>query len=215
METEEKTVAYPATNTYLTLNKITAATTHVWIVFHGIGYLSRYFISHFRSLDPATNYIIAPQAPSKYYLDKDYRHVGASWLTRENTGPEITNVLNYVQAAYLAEEIPAHCRLIVLGFSQGVSVAVRWVARSHIPCSTLVLYAGGIPEDVRASEVSYLSGGECRIALVAGDADPILTPKRMETERKKANALFGKSPEFHSFSGGHEINPGILARFIV
>jgi hypothetical protein len=78
-----KIVNYSASNTYDTLNKLTSKTERVWLVFHGIGYLSRYFVRCFNSLDPEKNYFIAPQAPSKYYKDNRYKNVGACWLTKE------------------------------------------------------------------------------------------------------------------------------------
>src|SRR5690554_7690096 len=81
----EKIASYQAKSTYHTLNKLTDKTQNIWIVFHGMGYLSRYFIRYFRTLDAKTNYIIAPQAPSKYYQDSTFKHVGASWLDRKST----------------------------------------------------------------------------------------------------------------------------------
>ena len=68
MSNKEKTVSYTTQNTYLTQNKLGPKTKNVWLVFHGIGYLSRYFVKYFNGLDPEENYIIVPQAPSKYYL---------------------------------------------------------------------------------------------------------------------------------------------------
>ena len=42
----QKTASYTSTNTYDTLNTLNDNTQNVWIVFHGIGYLSRFFISY-------------------------------------------------------------------------------------------------------------------------------------------------------------------------
>jgi len=78
MNPAEKQVSYQIKNSYSTLNNYTEKTKNVWVVFHGIGYLSRYFLKYFKHLDPEENYIIAPQAQSKYYLNNKYRHVGAS-----------------------------------------------------------------------------------------------------------------------------------------
>ena len=103
MKREEKQVSYQITNTYSTLNKHTSKTKNVWLVFHGIGYLSRYFLKYFKDLNPEENYIIAPQAQSKYYLNNKYTHVGASWLTKENTEEEFENVLNYLKEVFKAE----------------------------------------------------------------------------------------------------------------
>lgn len=88
-----KNVNYETTNTYSTLNTLTQETKNVWIACHGIGFLSKFFISYFENLDPELNYVIAPQAPSKYYQTKAYKYVGASWLTKENREQEIENVL--------------------------------------------------------------------------------------------------------------------------
>ncbi|PXX29864.1 alpha/beta hydrolase [Arenibacter sp. ARW7G5Y1] len=145
MSSEEKQISYTTANTYSTMNTLNEKTRNVWIVFHGIGFLSRYFIKYFSELPKEENYIIAPQAPSKYYLNTDFKHVGASWLTKENTALETTNVLNYMDKLFATEKIPAHCRLLVLGFSQGVSIATRWTAKRKIELDQLILYAGRIP----------------------------------------------------------------------
>ena len=55
--TAEKKVSYTTTNTYDTLNTFSPKTKNVWLVFHGMGYLSRYFIHHFAQLDAAKNFI--------------------------------------------------------------------------------------------------------------------------------------------------------------
>ena len=106
MMREEKTVSYTTTNTYQTLNTFTQKTEVIWMVCHGLGHLTKYFLNHFEKLDPEKHYIIAPQAPSKYYQDKRYKYVGASWLTRENTDIEIENVLNYLDQVYTSEIQP-------------------------------------------------------------------------------------------------------------
>ncbi|MFV8224444.1 alpha/beta hydrolase [Christiangramia aquimixticola] len=115
----EKKLSYTIYNTYSTLNEKTSRTKTVWLVFHGIGYLSRYFLKYFKHLDPEENYIIAPQAQSKYYLNGEYRHVGASWLTKENLDMEIENVLNYLDAVYKVENLAEAPNLNILGYSQG------------------------------------------------------------------------------------------------
>jgi len=45
MDSIEKEVSYNATNSYSTLNTLTDKTKNVWFVCHGIGYLSRYYMS--------------------------------------------------------------------------------------------------------------------------------------------------------------------------
>src|SRR5690606_18584419 len=134
----EKQVHYNTSNSYSTLNSFTEKTKNVWMVFHGMGYLSKYFINYFSELDPVENYIIAPQAPSKYYQDKAFKHVGASWLTRENTLMETQNILNYVDAVVEKEIIARTKNRIVLGYSQGDSIAARGVASRKVQCNKLI-----------------------------------------------------------------------------
>jgi predicted esterase len=155
MTSKEKKVTYTIANSYSTLNELTENTKRVWIVFHGIGHLSTYFLRYFNELPSEENYIVAPQAQSKYYLNNSYTHVGACWLTKNNTKEGIDNVLHYIDTVYKNEEIPEHCELIVLGFSQGVSIAARWVAKRKINCKHLVLYAGSLPQELTQSDFSH------------------------------------------------------------
>ena len=146
MNSEEKEISYTTTNSYSTLNRLTEHTKNVWFVCHGMSYLSRYFLKYFTELDPVENYIIAPQAQSKHYIPPKFKHVGASWLTKENTAKETENVMHNFDAILEAETIPDNLNLIVFGYSQGVSVAMRYVAKRQLQCSHLVLHSGGIPK---------------------------------------------------------------------
>ncbi|MDX1766512.1 MAG: esterase [Arenibacter troitsensis] len=214
MEPEEKQISYTSTNTYSTMNTLNTSTKNVWIVFHGIGFLSRYFIKYFRELPKDENYIIAPQAPSKYYLNKDFKHVGASWLTKENTMLETTNVLNYLDSLFATINIPAHCQLIVLGFSQGVSIATRWTAKSKINLDQLILYAGGIPEELTPEDFKFLLAKNAKVKLVLGNKDEFITEARLQKEEKKMNSLFSGKAELIKFDGGHEIKKDVLIGLI-
>lgn len=126
MNFEEKEITYNSTSEYATLNSLTGITENVWLVFHGMGYLSKYFIKYFKALDAEENYIIAPQAPNKYYIQPKM-HVGANWLTRDKTQLGMQNILNYLNAVFENEKIPKDKNLIVFGYSQGVSIATRFM----------------------------------------------------------------------------------------
>ncbi|SIS55812.1 Predicted esterase [Zobellia uliginosa] len=214
MDYSENTVSYTTTNSYTTLNTLTGNTKNVWIVLHGIGYLSRYFLRYFDELPPEENYIIAPQAPSKYYLKNTYRHVGASWLTKEATQQETQNVIAYLDAVYAAEKLPEDLNFIVFGYSQGVSVATRWVAQKRIPCDHLVLYAGGIPEELQASDFEFLMKKQTRVTTFVGDADEYLTEERQAAETKKIETLFSGKAKQIFFKGGHEIKKELILNLV-
>jgi len=207
---KEKEIAYQITNTYTTLNELTANTKNVWFVCHGIGFLSRYFIKFFDELNPEENYIIAPQASSKYYLKNEYKHVGASWLTKENTQAEIKNVMANFNAIYQAEQIPEHVNFFVLGFSQGVSVAMRWVARHQIPCDKLMIYAGSIPTELTPEDFAFIDPEKTKILNIVGLQDEYFTEKRMQQELEKMQRLFGTNYTLKTYEGTHTVSKSAL-----
>ena len=112
------------------------------------------------------------------------------------------------------ENIPKHCQLIVLGFSQGVSIATRWVAHSGIKCAKLVLYAGAIPNELRASDFSFLSQQGTQVSVIIGDHDEYLTKKRREAEAIKIKNLFAGKAKLISFDGKHEIKPALIRNLV-
>lgn len=203
MNLEEKEISYTTTNSYSTLNSLTSKTKNVWFVCHGMGFLSRYFLRYFTGLNADENYIIAPQAQSKYYLPPKLKHVGSCWLTKENTPKETKNIMTYFDAVFEAENIPEDKNLIVLGYSQGVSVAMRYVAKRKLNCSQLVMHSGGIPIELTAEDFNFL---KAKTTMMYGTEDEHLNEKRMVHEIKRAKELFGNNLNIISFEGKHEVN---------
>ncbi|TPN89042.1 alpha/beta hydrolase [Aquimarina algicola] len=205
---QEKEISYQTTNTYSTLNTLTSKTKNVWLVFHGIGYLSRYFIRLFEGFDKDENYFIAPQAPSKYYKGDDYRRVGSSWLTKENTKTDTGNVLNYIDAIVATEHIPNHVRFIILGYSQGVSIASRWIARNQVPCTSLVLVSGGFPKELTKNDFTFLHS-DTKITHILGEKDPYFEKAKVDAEKIRVKEILPQI-EFRLHPGGHELDPNTL-----
>ena len=207
MNSTEKEIFYTTTKPYSTLNTLTEKTKNVWFVCHGMGYLSRYFIRYFKELNTEENYIIAPQAPNTYYQGKDFKHVGASWLTKENTEVETKNIIQYLDTIFQTENLPEHLNLIVFGYSQGVSIATRFVAKRQLQCSQLVLHSGGIPKELKAEEFKFL---KAKISLIYGDKDEYINEERLKHEKEKAKELFGEQVTIINFDGVHEVNTKII-----
>ncbi|WP_405206814.1 alpha/beta hydrolase [Aquimarina sp. LLG6339-5] len=200
----QKEVVYQSTNTFDTLNDLTDQTKTVWLVFHGIGYLSRYFIRLFQSLDAKDNYIIAPQAPSKYYKNNDYKRVGSSWLTKENTRTETKNVLNYIDAIMELEKLPPSINFVVLGYSQGVSIASRWIASRKIQPNAFVMISGGFPKELKKDDFTFLNQ-TTKVTHILGENDPYFEIKKVEAEKIRVKEILPQI-EFRSHSGGHELD---------
>ncbi|WP_430468020.1 alpha/beta hydrolase [Winogradskyella ouciana] len=204
MNSEEKEITYQTSNSYSTLNQLTERTKNVWFVCHGMGYLSRYFLKYFKELNAEENYIIAPQAPSKYYIQPKM-HVGANWLTRDNTKAGTKNIMNYFDAIFEAEEIPEDANFIVFGYSQGVSVAMRYMAKRQLQCHQLVLHSGGIPKELTAEDFAYLDE-DTKVKLIYGTEDEYLNTARIEEESARAINLFGDRVTILPFEGKHVVN---------
>jgi predicted esterase len=115
---------------------------------------------------------------------------------------------------FAEEKIPAHCNLIVLGFSQGVSIAARWTAKSKVKLNELILYAGGIPEELTPDDFEFLRSGDAKIKLVLGNKDEFITDTRLQKEKEKMKYLFGEKGQLIAFEGGHEIKKDLLIKLV-
>ena len=214
MNSKEKEISYQTTNSYSTLNTLSQHTKNVWLVCHGMGYLSRYFLKYFVELNPEENYIIAPQAQSKYYVSPKLKHVGASWLTKETTVNETQNVMRYFDAVFEAEKISEHLNLIVLGYSQGVSVALRYIAERKLDCSQIVMMSGGIPKELKVKDFEFLDQ-QTKISLIYGNNDEYLDEDRLLKERNTAFELFGHCDlQIIPFEGNHEVNRTLVNQIV-
>lgn len=209
MNSTEKEISFQVTKTYSTLNPLTNKTKYIWFVCHGMGHLSRYFLKYFDALNPEEHYIIAPQAPSKYYIKPDFKHVGASWLTKEQTVSETENIMHYFDAVFKAEPVPKDCKLIVLGYSQGVSVAMRYVAKRQLVCNHLIIMSGGIPKELIPNDFTFLKD-KTKVFMIYGTDDEYLNEERISFEKKKLLELFGRTAQIIPFEGTHEVNKDII-----
>ena len=209
MPVKENTISYKTTNTYSTLNTITAQTKNVWIACHGLGYLSKYFMRYFTTLSKEENYVICPQAPSKYYQGSDFRYVGASWLTKENTILETENVLNYLDALYQNEKSAfAEKRIILMGYSQGVSVVMRWMSKRNIKCDDLIIHSGSIPKELKPTD--FDEHRNINVHLVYGNKDEYINDEKIKMQLNFAKNLFPNQLNVYEFDGKHEVNSAIL-----
>ncbi|RZW43330.1 MAG: esterase [Flavobacteriaceae bacterium] len=200
-------MSYQITNTYSAANVLNFKTKNVWFVCHGMGYLSRYFLKYFSDLNPEENYLIAPQAQSKYYIPPAFKHVGASWLTKENTKAETENVMRNFDAIFENEQLPDHINLIVVGYSQGVSVAMRYVASRKIKCSQLVLMSGGIPKELEPQDFDFLN---TKVTMIYGKDDEYLDDERIKKESRRIRDLFGDQVDIIPFEGPHMVNTDLI-----
>lgn len=118
-------------------------------VLHGYGQLARFFIRKFRHLTEHDYTIIAPEGLHRFYLKGTSGRVGASWMTKENREDDIQNYLAYLNEMHSSVSKEKEWEEIhVLGFSQGVATAFRWIAEGGVSPSKFMICSGLVPPDV-------------------------------------------------------------------
>lgn len=205
-----KTVSYQHTNSYEVLYPVNVTTKNIWICFHGLGYLSTYFKRYFEGLDPEDNAVIVPQAPAKFYLGKKFKHVGASWLTKVDTDREMQNNLRYLDQVLATEGLQNDPRLVFMGYSQGVSIATRYLKHYAAPIKALIMHSGSIPEELDAADGALFKTLLQRSIHIAGTQDEYLTPGLIEREEHKIELLFGTSCELYRPDIKHVVDAALI-----
>jgi predicted esterase len=200
---------------YCTLGDGGPAVREMWFVVHGYGQLATYFIRHFAVLADPSRLIVAPEALSRFYLDQPASfaasgaRVGASWMTREDRLAEIDDHVRFLDTLYerMLADVRADVRVTVLGFSQGVATATRWLCRGRSRADALVLWAGPFPPDLDRASAAPL--GRVRVTRVVGDADPMAAPDAVAADEERLRVAGIQAPLIR-FAGGHQIDRDTL-----
>jgi predicted esterase len=203
---------------YATLGPRGPAAREVWFVCHGYGQRADSFLEAFVSLDDGSRLLVAPEALSRFYLESGSsgRHgeqVGASWMTREDRDEEIDDYVRYLEALrghVLAPIGWLNVPVRLLGFSQGVATAARWVARTAWRPAELILWGGLVPAELVNGDPHRLPA-EVPVVMVAGEKDDTVDPVKLKAQAK-ALSTRGISCRELSFAGGHRLNSEVLVR---
>src|SRR5688572_22997918 len=99
---------------YFTLGSLDENTKDIWLVLHGYGQLAEYFIRNFKPIQHPTNFFIAPEALSRFYVNETTGRIGATWMTKEDREHEIADYLMYLDTIINKLMVPTHCRIHVL-----------------------------------------------------------------------------------------------------
>ena len=205
-------VSFKSYASYISLNILSPKTKNIWIIFHGYGQLSKFFIRRFDILDKKENYIIAPQGLSKFYTDKDYQNVGASWLTLEDKNIDFKSQLSYLNSviADISRKIKINnYKINLFGFSQGVSTLCRLTQNIDFQIDNIIMWAGWIP-----SEFFNLSIESCKnsnFIYVMGKKDKYFDLKLINEYK---NEFIKKKYRFNYelFNGEHKVDRKVLKK---
>jgi len=182
---------------------------YLCIVLHGYGQLPEYFIKHFSRLKRDDILFAAPEGLHRFYLSGSKGRVGSSWMTKEDRLNDIDDyclLLDQVAEEILAEN--KFQKIVLLGFSQGVATACRWMSRTEQPIDELILWSGAFPPDLNFEE-AVESLGSKPVYMLLGDKDEYSEPERLE-QQKEHLAANGITVESQLFSGGHTIIAEVL-----
>jgi predicted esterase len=203
-------ITIPKTARYFTEGELGTHTREIWIVLHGYGQLASTFLASLSGLYRADRYFIAPEGLSRFYLRGGWEEVGASWMTKEDRTTDILDYLRYIDILYDELAIASHgAKIVVLGFSQGVATATRWLHHNSRKAHTLILYAGEPAGEINTPEAMAALATTQRY-YIYGKQDKMLT-----TDHAKSIMPLLAQYELLTFEGGHEINTDVLAGKLV
>lgn len=181
----------------------------IWILLHGHAMLAERFLGYLSSMAAPGTLLVAPEALSRFYLGTRLdgghdKQVGATWMTREEREPEIADMVAYLDRL-IQQVVPPDYRAVplgVLGFSQGVATAARWLARSTVRPGMLVCWGAPAPADAPLDVVGRHCGS---VTLVAGSEDPIVPAGLFERSADELTAR-GIDATAIRFPGGHVLH---------
>lgn len=176
---------------------------------HGYGQLGQYFIRNFREIDPGVLFI-APEGLHRFYLNGTGGRVGTNWMTKEDRLKDIEDYCNYLDQVYRHfSHLQGESRKVgILGFSQGVATACRWLTNSHHHFDFLINWAGAFPPDLDF-ERSIERMRNIPVHLLVGNRDEYISTEDFE---KHLNLLDqqGYQVQPRIFEGTHKIYPEVL-----
>lgn len=192
---------------YFTSGNLNEHTTEIWIVIHGYAQLASDFIKKFAPLFSKNRYFLAPEGLNRFYAKGFGGKPAATWMTSEDRECEILDYSNYLETL-LNQIVPVDYRgkIILLGFSQGVATASRWLNASQKQFDLFMLCSGDIAMELRNPVSRALLQVPC--VYITGNDDPFLDAHKTNEihllmEEIKAHTIY--------FDGGHQIDiPSIL-----
>ena len=204
---------------YYTLGDASTPVTDVWIVCHGFGQLARPFVEEFRAIARPGRLIVAPEALSRFYLNREggragpNARVGATWMTREDRLAEIEDYVRYLDdlLGQVVGRRATNVRVTALGFSQAAATTARWLVHGTSKLDRVVLWAGLLPPDIDPAGASRARLTTSELYLVLGNTDDMLEGEQVRAQREALEKA-GVRHTVLEFQGGHAIDRETLER---
>lgn len=200
------------TAVYHTLGTLGPDTRYIWLLLHGYGQTAEDFLERFRELDDGSHFLIAPEGLSRFYWEGFRGKPVASWMTRLHRDSEIADYIGYLDQLWteIFSGYNGSARRMLLGFSQGVATASRWLhGGSGGRIDQFFALAGEIAReiDLDAADSPLRS---TRISYLYGNADPFLEHAAVQLYQERLRTS-GLEIDWRVFEGKHGVNQACLA----
>ena len=202
----KKQISIPKTHKYSQLGEFSKKTNTVWIVLHGYGMLSEFFIKKFECILNDSTVVIAPEGSNRFYLENNYYRVGASWMTKLDKEKDIEDNISFIKTLYsnIVDEIGhSNFKLNTLGFSQGGATLVRWIMSNNITIDSLILWGSDVPKDCLTEEKKS-RWSSIDVKLVIGSQDEYINEENKQKVIDLINS-YGLKYELVEYEGSHKI----------
>ena len=202
----KKQISISKTGKYSQIGKCSKKINNVWIVLHGYGMLSEYFVKKFECIINETTLVIAPEATNRFYLENNYNRVGASWMTKLDREQEISDNILFLDKLFsIIKKDIGHdnFKLNTLGFSQGGPALVRWLMSNKLNTNSLILWGSDIPKDSLVIE-NKSRWNSMNLKIVIGKNDEYINEEKKQ-EFVGVVKSYGLKYDLIEYEGSHKI----------
>ena len=202
----KKQISISKTGKYSQIGKCSKKINNVWIVLHGYGMLSEYFVKKFECIINETTLVIAPEATNRFYLGNNYNRVGASWMTKLDREQEISDNILFLDKLFsIIKKDIGHdnFKLNTLGFSQGGPALVRWLMSNKLNTNSLILWGSDIPKDSLVTE-NKSRWNSIKLKIVIGKNDEYINEEKKQ-EFVEIVKSYGLKYDLVEYEGSHKI----------
>lgn len=129
--------------------------------------------------------LVAVQALHRFYRGRTH-DVVASWMTSQNRDAQISDNLAYVAAVLdeVSREQPVCAPIVLVGFSQGVSMAFRSAVALRGRVSGVIALGGDVPPEVDTAALATLPA----VLMGRGVRDTIYTAEKLASDLDRLTA---------------------------
>ena len=187
---------------------------HLWVCLHGYGQIGEIFARRFEKWNQPEHLFLIPEGPHRFYLQGTEGHVGASWMTKVDRLNDIEDQFSYLEGltTKIGSQLHAGVSIHVLGFSQGVATALRWIDQTKLKIHSLICWAGTFPPDIdyklRQQQFAGINFHAC-----FGDEDEFISMKKAkEMLQQLQDQQIEVQP--HYYKGGHKMFDALLDELI-